>query len=152
MIGANSYQSIASVRLPNIYVFIYLETQMQSTFVYCPCSCITCRVKIAHIYLVRTSFSLSFALNVHFTCLKKFDAQSVLALCFFRSVGRTQMNEQSSRSHFVFTLRISGVNEVYLLTMLYSCLCSALSTSCMFLSVDMLSCYARALNNKYRGF
>ncbi|KAG7962731.1 hypothetical protein I3843_09G079700 [Carya illinoinensis] len=28
-----------------------------------------------------------------------------------RSVGRTQMNEQSSRSHFVFTLRISGVNE-----------------------------------------
>ena len=30
----------------------------------------------------------------------------------FRSVGKTQMNEQSSRSHFVFTLRISGVNEV----------------------------------------
>ncbi|KAK2447120.1 kinesin protein KIN-14N [Trifolium repens] len=28
-----------------------------------------------------------------------------------RSVGRTQMNEQSSRSHFVFTLRISGINE-----------------------------------------
>ncbi|KAK4772788.1 hypothetical protein SAY86_014563 [Trapa natans] len=28
-----------------------------------------------------------------------------------RSVGRTQMNEQSSRSHFVFTLRIFGVNE-----------------------------------------
>lgn len=28
-----------------------------------------------------------------------------------RSVGRTQMNEQSSRSHLVFTLRISGVNE-----------------------------------------
>ncbi|KAI9112450.1 hypothetical protein K1719_016647 [Acacia pycnantha] len=28
-----------------------------------------------------------------------------------RSVGRTQMNEQSSRSHFVFTLRICGVNE-----------------------------------------
>lgn len=28
-----------------------------------------------------------------------------------RSVGRTQMNEQSSRSHFVFTLRILGVNE-----------------------------------------
>ncbi|KAG0447103.1 hypothetical protein HPP92_028493 [Vanilla planifolia] len=26
------------------------------------------------------------------------------------SVGKTQMNEQSSRSHFVFTLRISGVN------------------------------------------
>lgn len=28
-----------------------------------------------------------------------------------RSVGKTQMNEQSSRSHFVFTLRITGVNE-----------------------------------------
>ncbi|KAF3325640.1 kinesin-5 isoform X2 [Carex littledalei] len=28
-----------------------------------------------------------------------------------RSVGRTQMNEQSSRSHCVFTLRISGVNK-----------------------------------------
>ncbi|KAL6651976.1 hypothetical protein ACP70R_010901 [Stipagrostis hirtigluma subsp. patula] len=28
-----------------------------------------------------------------------------------RSVGRTQMNEQSSRSHFVFTLKISGTNE-----------------------------------------
>ncbi|KAL6844533.1 hypothetical protein ACP4OV_026206 [Aristida adscensionis] len=28
-----------------------------------------------------------------------------------RSVGRTQMNEQSSRSHFVFTLKISGINE-----------------------------------------
>ncbi|MBA0776793.1 hypothetical protein Gotri_011741 [Gossypium trilobum] len=28
-----------------------------------------------------------------------------------RSVGRTQMNEQSSRSHFVFTMRITGVNE-----------------------------------------
>ncbi|XAR56635.1 Minus-end-directed kinesin ATPase [Bertholletia excelsa] len=28
-----------------------------------------------------------------------------------RSVGKTQMNEQSSRSHFVFTLRISGINE-----------------------------------------
>ncbi|KAK6151763.1 hypothetical protein DH2020_014398 [Rehmannia glutinosa] len=28
-----------------------------------------------------------------------------------RSVGKTQMNEQSSRSHFVFTLRIMGYNE-----------------------------------------
>ncbi|XP_020273899.1 kinesin-like protein KIN-14N [Asparagus officinalis] len=28
-----------------------------------------------------------------------------------RSVGKTHMNEESSRSHFVFTLRISGVNE-----------------------------------------
>ncbi|CAM8990323.1 unnamed protein product [Rhodiola kirilowii] len=29
-----------------------------------------------------------------------------------RSVGKTQMNEQSSRSHFVFTLKISGTNEI----------------------------------------
>ncbi|XP_039040987.1 kinesin-like protein KIN-14M [Hibiscus syriacus] len=28
-----------------------------------------------------------------------------------RSVGKTHMNEQSSRSHFVFTIRITGVNE-----------------------------------------
>ncbi|XP_057766506.1 kinesin-like protein KIN-14N [Salvia miltiorrhiza] len=28
-----------------------------------------------------------------------------------RSVGKTQMNEQSSRSHFVFTLQIRGFNE-----------------------------------------
>ncbi|KAL8506117.1 hypothetical protein ACS0TY_017108 [Phlomoides rotata] len=28
-----------------------------------------------------------------------------------RSVGKTQMNEQSSRSHFVLTLKITGVNE-----------------------------------------
>ncbi|KAL5054430.1 hypothetical protein RYX36_035112 [Vicia faba] len=28
-----------------------------------------------------------------------------------RSMGRTQMNEQSSRSHFVVTLRICGINE-----------------------------------------
>ncbi|KAJ0017089.1 hypothetical protein Pint_10847 [Pistacia integerrima] len=28
-----------------------------------------------------------------------------------RSVGKTQMNEYSSRSHFVFTLRIFGINE-----------------------------------------
>ncbi|KAG6397822.1 hypothetical protein SASPL_139270 [Salvia splendens] len=28
-----------------------------------------------------------------------------------RSVGKTQMNEESSRSHFVFTLRITGFNE-----------------------------------------
>jgi hypothetical protein len=34
----------------------------------------------------------------------------IIFLC--RSVGKTAMNEQSSRSHCVFTLRISGVNEV----------------------------------------
>ncbi|KAF2305019.1 hypothetical protein GH714_001098 [Hevea brasiliensis] len=35
---------------------------------------------------------------------------------FCRSVGKTRMNEQSSGSHFVFTLRISGVNEVVIST------------------------------------
>ncbi|KAL2932518.1 Kinesin-like protein KIN-14N [Bienertia sinuspersici] len=33
-----------------------------------------------------------------------------IVLCL-KSVGKTQMNEQSSRSHFVLTLRISAVNE-----------------------------------------
>ncbi|XP_068667973.1 kinesin-like protein KIN-14C isoform X2 [Aristolochia californica] len=28
-----------------------------------------------------------------------------------RSVGKTQMNEESSRSHFVFTLRVTGINK-----------------------------------------
>jgi len=43
---------------------------------------------------------------------------SILAVSYsllvvsYRSVGKTLVNEQSSRSHFVFTLRISGVNEV----------------------------------------
>ncbi|KAJ8422539.1 hypothetical protein Cgig2_032172 [Carnegiea gigantea] len=35
----------------------------------------------------------------------------IFHVLILRSVGRTQMNEQSSRSHFVFTLRISAVNE-----------------------------------------
>lgn len=46
------------------------------------------------------------------------DVESVKEVAFLlnqaassRSVGKTQMNEQSSRSHFVFTLRIYGVNE-----------------------------------------
>ena len=45
--------------------------------------------------------------------LKKLEAANELTvLLFFRSVGKTAMNEQSSRSHFVFTLKISGFNEV----------------------------------------
>jgi kinesin family protein C1 len=39
----------------------------------------------------------------------------LLPSCVFRSMGRTQMNEQSSRSHFVVTLRICGINEVHAL-------------------------------------
>ncbi|KAI9121201.1 hypothetical protein K1719_008234 [Acacia pycnantha] len=43
--------------------------------------------------------------------LKSKDKKEGTKFLFLRSVGKTQMNEQSSRSHFVFTLRIYGVNE-----------------------------------------
>ncbi|CAL0322953.1 unnamed protein product [Lupinus luteus] len=56
--------------------------------------------------------------NAHVTDLTVVDVQSVEEVAFLlnraansRSVGKTQMNDQSSRSHFVFTLRIYGVNE-----------------------------------------
>ncbi|XP_004487619.1 kinesin-like protein KIN-14N [Cicer arietinum] len=56
--------------------------------------------------------------NTHVSDLTVVDVQSVKEVAFLlnqaansRSVGKTQMNEQSSRSHFVFTLRIYGVNE-----------------------------------------
>lgn len=56
--------------------------------------------------------------NTHVSDLTIVDVCSIKEVSFLlqqaahsRSVGKTQMNEQSSRSHFVFTLRISGVNE-----------------------------------------
>ncbi|XP_019453811.1 PREDICTED: kinesin-like protein KIN-14N isoform X2 [Lupinus angustifolius] len=56
--------------------------------------------------------------NTHISDLTVVDVQSIEEVEFLlnqaansRSVGKTQMNEQSSRSHFVFTLRIYGVNE-----------------------------------------
>ncbi|KAL6313978.1 hypothetical protein AAG906_011709 [Vitis piasezkii] len=56
--------------------------------------------------------------NTHVSDLTVVDVRSTREVSFLldqaaqsRSVGKTQMNEQSSRSHFVFTLRISGVNE-----------------------------------------
>ncbi|OAY63642.1 Kinesin-1 [Ananas comosus] len=56
--------------------------------------------------------------NTHVSDLTVVDVCSINEVSFLlrqaaqsRSVGKTQMNEQSSRSHFVFTLRISGVNE-----------------------------------------
>ncbi|XLR14565.1 hypothetical protein S83_042503 [Arachis hypogaea] len=56
--------------------------------------------------------------NTHVSDLTVVDVQSAREVAFLlnqaansRSVGKTQMNEQSSRSHFVFTLRIYGVNE-----------------------------------------
>ncbi|KAL6999396.1 Kinesin-like protein KIN-14N [Sarracenia purpurea var. burkii] len=56
--------------------------------------------------------------NTHVTDLNIVDVCSSREVSFLldqaaqsRSVGKTQMNEQSSRSHFVFTLRISGYNE-----------------------------------------
>ncbi|KAI3702946.1 hypothetical protein L6452_28700 [Arctium lappa] len=56
--------------------------------------------------------------NTHVSDLTIFDVRSSREVSYLlsraaqsRSVGKTQMNEQSSRSHFVFTLRIIGVNE-----------------------------------------
>lgn len=56
--------------------------------------------------------------NSHVSDLTIVDVRSANEVSFLleraahsRSVGKTQMNEQSSRSHFVFTLRIYGVNE-----------------------------------------
>ncbi|TXG67355.1 hypothetical protein EZV62_008630 [Acer yangbiense] len=56
--------------------------------------------------------------NTHVSDLTVVDVCSTKEVAFLldqaahsRSVGKTQMNEQSSRSHFVFTMRISGVNE-----------------------------------------
>ncbi|GJR51123.1 kinesin-like protein KIN-14N [Tanacetum coccineum] len=56
--------------------------------------------------------------NTHVSDLTILDVRSSREVSFLlnraaqsRSVGKTQMNEQSSRSHFVFTLRIYGYNE-----------------------------------------
>ncbi|KAL2928081.1 Kinesin-like protein KIN-14N [Bienertia sinuspersici] len=56
--------------------------------------------------------------NTHVSDLTVVDVRSSKEVAYLlekaaqsRSVGKTLMNEQSSRSHFVFTLRISGVNE-----------------------------------------
>ncbi|XP_072956119.1 kinesin-like protein KIN-14N isoform X2 [Typha angustifolia] len=56
--------------------------------------------------------------NTHVSDLTVVDVCSINEVSFLlqqaaqsRSVGKTQMNEQSSRSHFVFTLRIFGINE-----------------------------------------
>ncbi|XP_030443942.1 kinesin-like protein KIN-14N [Syzygium oleosum] len=56
--------------------------------------------------------------NTHVSDLTVVDVRSSREVSYLlnhaahsRSVGKTQMNEHSSRSHFVFTLRISGVNE-----------------------------------------
>ncbi|KAJ0481702.1 putative minus-end-directed kinesin ATPase [Helianthus annuus] len=50
--------------------------------------------------------------NTHVSDLTVVDVRSSKrSVVFVKSVGKTQMNEQSSRSHFVFTMRITGVNE-----------------------------------------
>ncbi|KAM7260631.1 hypothetical protein ACFE04_011304 [Oxalis oulophora] len=56
--------------------------------------------------------------NTHVSDLTIVDVRSTREVSYLldlaarsRSVGKTQMNEHSSRSHFVFTMRISGVNE-----------------------------------------
>ncbi|PKA62200.1 Kinesin-5 [Apostasia shenzhenica] len=56
--------------------------------------------------------------NTHVSDLSVVEVCSINEVSFLlnqaaqsRSVAKTQLNEQSSRSHFVFTLRILGVNE-----------------------------------------
>ncbi|KAI4374754.1 hypothetical protein MLD38_012711 [Melastoma candidum] len=56
--------------------------------------------------------------NTHVSDLTIIDVRSSKEVSYLsnqtahsRSVGKTQMNEQSSRSHFFFTLQISGVNK-----------------------------------------
>ncbi|KAL1537899.1 Kinesin-like protein KIN-14C [Salvia divinorum] len=56
--------------------------------------------------------------NTHVSDLTVMDVRSSKEVSYLldraaqsRSIGKTQMNEQSSRSHFVFTLRITGFNE-----------------------------------------
>ncbi|GAB2284643.1 hypothetical protein Dimus_019095 [Dionaea muscipula] len=56
--------------------------------------------------------------NTHVSDLTVVDVRSSREMSYLldkaaqsRAVGKTLMNEQSSRSHFVFTLRISGANE-----------------------------------------
>ncbi|XP_021294034.1 kinesin-like protein KIN-14C [Herrania umbratica] len=63
--------------------------------------------------------------NTHVSDLTIVDVSSIAEISSLlrqaaqsRSVGRTHMNEQSSRSHMVFTLRISGVNEVKILPLI----------------------------------
>lgn len=50
----------------------------------------------------------------------KYEKMKLLLSLVIRSMGRTQMNEQSSRSHFVVTLRICGINEVHAFTIFLS--------------------------------
>lgn len=63
------------------------------------------------------------------------------------------MNEQSSRSHFVFTMRISGFNEVImsLPSGVGSCIVDFLSYfEILYLSPHLSS--FRALNSRYKVF
>lgn len=61
-----------------------------------------CRWPIIKTYMLWSIFLVVFLLSV----------KEYKFVVFHRSVGKTLVNEESSRSHFVFTLRISGVNEV----------------------------------------
>lgn len=66
---------------------------------------------VAAVYDVNILLHFSFV-SLFLVFFKKNLFLIIFILFSKRSVGKTQMNEQSSRSHFVFTLRISGVNEV----------------------------------------
>ncbi|KAF9611778.1 hypothetical protein IFM89_034976 [Coptis chinensis] len=51
------------------------------------------------------------AVQLYYVCSLKEVSSLLHQAAQSRFVGKTQMNEQSSRSHFVFTLQIYGVNE-----------------------------------------
>jgi hypothetical protein len=76
----------------------------------------------------------------------------VFLVFVFRSKGITKMNEESSRSHFVFLLKIRGENKVCFLMMLcFMFVHKAVFTYYMFLLVDNLmcfSCFARSMGKK----
>lgn len=70
----------------------------------------------------------------------------------FRSVGKTQMNEQSSRSHFVFTLRISGVNEVRIILSFLGVCIYGPKYPCCLADDELLVDFFRPWSNMYKGF
>ncbi|KAD6454009.1 hypothetical protein E3N88_08715 [Mikania micrantha] len=86
--------------------------------------------------------------NTHVSDLTIIDVRSSREVSFLlnraaqsRSVDKTHMTEQSSRSHFVFTLRITGVNEVRKASRFFYNLYSILLTTS--LSLDLF-CRARS--------
>lgn len=102
--------------------------------------------------------TLSLFLNVCLYSYWEFRMTCPFSWYIFRSVGKTQMNEQSSRSHFVFTLRIYGVNEVLTVLRvngqdvctLYLDVLVLFSPCLAFLTERTIILSTRARNNKFK--